>query len=66
VNGCVFLHVDSGFGRILDVFVDPPTAVAIIILVVEHHARRNGRAEHNVCSTSITTRFRVRGPPRHG
>lgn len=62
----LWLYKDSRFGRILDVFVDPPITTTVGILISEYHARWNSRSRHNVPFTLVATCFRVRGPTWHG
>lgn len=60
------LFVDSGFGGVLDVFVDPSTTFATVIFFAKHHAWRNGRSRCNVLLAPVTTHIWVRGSPRYG
>lgn len=60
------LFIDSGFGGVLDVFVDPSTASATVIFFAKPYAGRNGRSRCYVPLAPVTTRIRIRGSPRHG
>lgn len=67
INNIVSIrYIDSRFGSILDVFVDPPIAFAAIIFVSKYYASRNRCSRRHVHLASVTTRFRVCGPPRYG
>lgn len=60
------LFVDSGFGCVLDVFVDPSISFANVIFFDKHHAWRNGCSRCYVPLASVTTRIRICGSSRYG
>lgn len=58
--------VDSGFGRVLDVFFNSPVTFASVVLFAKHNAGGKSRSGYNVHLITVTARFRVRGPPGYG
>lgn len=63
---CIHVFIDSGFGCILDVFVNTSTAFAASVFVVEQRVRREGGARRYVRFTAVAIGFRIYRHPGNG